>query len=73
MQLHQGDARSGERLSFRDQVSPSLLSHVLELDHPSRFWACYKVARRASMMVSGWGHMGGGKGLKEMGVFKFLG
>jgi len=54
MELHQGDSVSGERLNFREQVCPRLLSHVLGLQHPSRLWAGYQVARRASRMVSSW-------------------
>lgn len=51
MQLHQGDARSAERMHFDLKICPLLLSCVWELQHSSRFWVAYKVARKASMMV----------------------
>ena len=52
MQLHQGDTSSPERRDFQHKVCPLLLTRVWELDHTSKFWVAYKVARKASMMVS---------------------
>ena len=52
MQLHQGDSGSPERQFFHQNIRPSLLNRVWELKHSSRLWVAYKVARKASMMVS---------------------
>ena len=51
MRLHSGVYSDPQREYFQTETLPSFLTHLWSLQHPSKLWVAYKIARKASMMV----------------------